>query len=96
MEQIPAVPPPSSGSPPIQNSLLGNTTAVSTRLQGWREPRQPQWLLAALGNSQHPLSSAVRYHRAHTSHLKQRETHIVLKDDAADAPHVAGLAPAKL
>lgn len=35
-------------------------------------------------------------HAAHSSHLKQGETHIILKDDAADAPHITGLAPAKL
>lgn len=32
----------------------------------------------------------------HSSHLEKGETHIILKDDAANTPHITGLAPAKL
>lgn len=51
--------------------------------------------LGCAGSSQHPLTSW-EVATQHSSHLEKGETHIILKDDAANTPHITGLAPAKL
>lgn len=45
--------------------------------------------------AKHPLTSW-EVPTQHSSHLEKGETHIILKDDAANTPHITGLAPAKL